>query len=102
MYSFICGSRNSLLRRAAIFKVEEETKSPLSQILGYLETKYKLEGIITQKMLLEYQRDKLYNETKMRTNHGKLFKSRDHELVSINRFSTWLIKGNNQARSETM
>ncbi|KAF9748554.1 hypothetical protein NGRA_3491, partial [Nosema granulosis] len=95
MYSSLWGSRNSSLRRAAILKVEEETKSHLSQILGYLKTKYGLEGIITQKMLLESQRGKLYNEIKTRTTHGKLLKARDHEIVSINGSSTWLFKGNN-------
>ncbi|EQB61450.1 hypothetical protein NAPIS_ORF00970 [Vairimorpha apis BRL 01] len=100
MYNSIIETKNSSLRRAAILKVEEDNKSHLSQIVGYLGTKYKLTGIVTPKMLVEAQHGMLNNEIKKRTNHGKLFKARDHELVSIRDFSTWLMKGNNQARSE--
>ncbi len=39
MYTSLCGSRNSSLRRAAILKVKNVTKSHLSQILGYLRTR---------------------------------------------------------------
>ena len=44
----------------------------------------------------------LYNEIDKRTNHKKLFKARTHDLVSIMDFSTWFIKGNNQAKSEAI
>ncbi|EQB60357.1 hypothetical protein NAPIS_ORF02072 [Vairimorpha apis BRL 01] len=100
MYNSLSAARNSSLRRAAILKVEEDNKSHLSQIVGYLMTKYKLAGIVTPKVLIVAQFEMLNNEIKKRTNHGKLFKARDHELVSIRDSSTWLMKGNNQARSK--
>lgn len=100
MYNSLNESRNSSLRRAAILKVEEDTQSHLSQIESYLKIKYGFEGIVSPKMLVVAQQDMLYNEIKKRTNHGKLYKARDHELVSIRDSSTWLVKGNNQARSE--
>lgn len=100
MFNSLDESRNSSHRRAAILKVEEDTKSHLSQIVGYLRTKYSFEGLVTQKALVESQGALLYSEIKKRTNHAKLYKARDHELVSMKGSSTWLVKGNNQARSE--
>ncbi|EQB59819.1 hypothetical protein NAPIS_ORF02647 [Vairimorpha apis BRL 01] len=102
MHQSLYGSSNRSLRRAAILKVEEEISSHLSLIVGYLKVRYCLEGTISSKMLVEAQLNKLYNEIKTRTNHGKLYKARDHEQVSIEGSSTWLVKGNNQARSEAV
>lgn len=55
-------TRNSSLRHAAILKVKEDKKSHLLQIVGYLPTKYKLEGIVRSKGLRESQMNALYNE----------------------------------------
>ncbi len=92
MHQSLTGSRNSSLRRAAILKVEEKNHSHLSQIVGYLKTKYGIEGTVTPKLLIESQRDELYNEIKKRTNHGNLYKARDHDLVCVKGSSTWLTK----------
>ncbi|EQB60316.1 hypothetical protein NAPIS_ORF02093 [Vairimorpha apis BRL 01] len=82
-YNSLSKTKNSSLRRVAILKLKEDNKSHLLHIVGYLKTMYELAGIVIPKMLI----------IKKRTNHEKLFKAKDHELLSI--------KGNNQARSET-
>ncbi|EQB60017.1 enzymatic polyprotein endonuclease reverse, partial [Vairimorpha apis BRL 01] len=79
-YNSLSEFRNSSLRRAVILKEEENNKSHLSQIIGYLWNKYELSGIVTTRMLI----------IKKRTNHGNEHKDS----------STLLVKENNQTRSE--
>ena len=102
LFSSLNEPRNSSLKRAAILKVEEENSYHMALIKVYLKVRYSLDRDIYLKTLVEAQKAMLYNEIDKRTNHKKLFKARTHDLVSIRDSSTWLIKGNNQARSEAI
>ena len=64
MYSSLDESKNSSLKRAAILKVKEDSKSHLSQVVGYLRTKYHLEALVRPKVLCKTQSLSLYNEIK--------------------------------------
>ena len=50
-------------------------------------------------MLAEAQRASALQQIETRINHEKLFKAKEKELVSIRDSFTWLMKGNDQARS---
>lgn len=50
-------------------------------------------------MLAEAQRASALQQIETRTNHEKLFKAKEKELVSIMDSFTWLMKRNDQARS---
>ncbi|EQB60535.1 hypothetical protein NAPIS_ORF01909 [Vairimorpha apis BRL 01] len=102
MHRSLNETRNSSLRRAAILKSEEACASHLSLIVSYLKIRYSLEEIPSLKVVVEAQKLKLYNEIQNRSNHGKLYKAKTNELISIKDSSTWLTKGNNQARSEAI
>ncbi|KAF9761290.1 hypothetical protein NGRA_2745 [Nosema granulosis] len=100
LYRSLNEAKHSSLRRAAILKNEMESKSHLSQIEAFLLTKYKIEGKMTLENLKEAQKVRLYSDIKGKTYHSKLFRAQEHEIAIVKASSTWLQKGNNQARSE--
>ncbi|KAF9761032.1 hypothetical protein NGRA_2890 [Nosema granulosis] len=76
------------------------SKSHLSQIEAFLLTKYKIEDKLTLENLKEAQKVRLYSDIKGKTYHSKLFRAQEHEIANVKASSTWLQKGNNQAKSE--
>ncbi|TBU12087.1 reverse transcriptase, partial [Hamiltosporidium tvaerminnensis] len=89
-------------RRAAILKVENNNKTHLALIKGFLKVKYRLVEEVTKKSLEEAQLAKLYNEIEKRKLHSKLYKARKNELLSVSGSSRWLKKGNIRPRNEVV
>ncbi|TBU15716.1 hypothetical protein CWI38_0308p0060 [Hamiltosporidium tvaerminnensis] len=95
-------SKEISTRRAAILKVENNNKTHLALIKGFLKLKYRLVEEVTKKSLEEAQLAKLYNEIEKRKLHSKLYNARKNELVSVSDSSRWLKKGNINPRNETV
>ncbi|TBU06349.1 hypothetical protein CWI36_0467p0020 [Hamiltosporidium magnivora] len=72
-------SKEISTRRAAIL-VENNYKTHLALIKGFLKVKYRLVEEITKKSLEEAQLEKLYNEIEKRKHHLKLYNARKNEL----------------------
>ncbi|TBU11212.1 hypothetical protein CWI38_1319p0010 [Hamiltosporidium tvaerminnensis] len=89
-------------RRAAIHKVENNNKTHLALIKGFLKVKYRLVEEVTKKSLEEAQLAKLYNEIEKRKLHSKLYNARKNELVSVSDSSRWLKRGNIRPRNEAV
>ncbi|KAF9761509.1 hypothetical protein NGRA_2600 [Nosema granulosis] len=100
LYRSLNEAKHSSLRRAAILKNEMDSKSYLSQMEVFLLTKYKIEDKLTLENLKEAQKVRFYNDIKGKTYYSKLFRAQEYEIVNVNASSTWMQKGNNQARSE--
>ncbi|KAF9764286.1 hypothetical protein NGRA_0686 [Nosema granulosis] len=77
-----------------------DLKNHLSQIEAFLLTKYKIEDKMTLENLKGAQKVRLYSDIKGKTYHSKLFRAQEHEIANVKVTSTWLQKGNNQARFE--
>ncbi|TBU13435.1 reverse transcriptase [Hamiltosporidium tvaerminnensis] len=84
-------SKEISTRRAAILKVENNNKTHLALIKGFLK-----------KSLEEAQLAKLYNEIEKRKLHSKLYNARKNELVSVSDSSRWLKKGNIRPRNQAV
>ncbi|TBU10503.1 hypothetical protein CWI38_1715p0040, partial [Hamiltosporidium tvaerminnensis] len=95
-------SKEISTRRAAILKVENNNKTHLALIKGFLKVKYRLVEEVTKKSLEEAQLAKLYNEIEKRKLHSKLYNARKNELVSVSDSSRWLKRGNIRPRDEAM
>ncbi|KAK1349054.1 hypothetical protein LUQ84_001735 [Hamiltosporidium tvaerminnensis] len=95
-------SKEISTRRAAITKVENNNKTHLALINGFLKVKYRLIEEVTKKSLEEAQLAKLYNEIEKRKLHSKLYSARKNELVSVSDSSGWLKKGNIRPRNEAV
>ncbi|TBU12064.1 hypothetical protein CWI38_0914p0040 [Hamiltosporidium tvaerminnensis] len=95
-------SKEISTRRAAILKVENNNKTHLALIKGFLKVKYRLVEEVTKKSLEEAQLAKLYNEIEKRKLHSKLYKARKNELVSVSDSSRWLKKENIRPRDEAV
>ncbi|TBU11092.1 hypothetical protein CWI38_1390p0010, partial [Hamiltosporidium tvaerminnensis] len=95
-------SKEISTRRAAILKVENNNKTHLALIKGFLKVKYRLVEEVTKKSLEEAQLAKLYNEIEKRKLHSKLYNARKNELVSVSDSSRWLKKGNIRPRNEAV
>ncbi|TBU11924.1 hypothetical protein CWI38_0978p0020, partial [Hamiltosporidium tvaerminnensis] len=95
-------SKEISTRRAAILKVENNNKSHLALIKGFLKVKYRLVEEVTKKSLEEAQLAKLYNEIEKRKLHSKLYNARKNELVSVSDSSRWLKRGNIRPRNEAV
>ncbi|TBU17925.1 hypothetical protein CWI38_0263p0040 [Hamiltosporidium tvaerminnensis] len=95
-------SKEISTRRAAILKVENNNKTHLALIKGFLKVKYRLVEEVTKKSLEEAQLAKLYNEIEKRKLHSKLYNARKNELVSVSDSSRWLKRGNIRPRDEAV
>ncbi|KAK1350444.1 hypothetical protein LUQ84_000679 [Hamiltosporidium tvaerminnensis] len=95
-------SKEISTRRAAILKVENNNKTHLALIKGFLKVKYRLVEEVTKKRLEEAQLAKLYNEIEKRKLHIKLYNARKNELVSVSDSSRWLKRGNIRPRNEAV
>ncbi|KAK1350924.1 hypothetical protein LUQ84_000199 [Hamiltosporidium tvaerminnensis] len=95
-------SKEISTRRAAILKVENNNKSHLALIKGFLKVKYRLVEEVTKKSLEEAQLAKLYNEIEKRKLHSKLYNARKNELVSVSDSSRWLKRGNIRPQNESV
>ncbi|TBU10606.1 hypothetical protein CWI38_1652p0010 [Hamiltosporidium tvaerminnensis] len=95
-------SKEISTRRAAILKVENNNKSHLALIKGFLKVKYRLVEEVTKKSLDEAQLAKLYNEIEKRKLHSKLYNARKNELVSVSDSSRWLKRGNIRPRNKAV
>ncbi|TBU19116.1 hypothetical protein CWI38_0219p0010, partial [Hamiltosporidium tvaerminnensis] len=95
-------SKEISTRRAAILKVENNNKTHLALIKGFLKVKYRLAEEVTKKSLEEAQLAKLYNEIEKRKLHSKLYNARKNELVSVSDSSRWLKRGNIRPRNEAV
>ncbi|TBU13432.1 hypothetical protein CWI38_0432p0010 [Hamiltosporidium tvaerminnensis] len=95
-------SKEISTRRAAILKVENNNKTHLALIKGFLKVKYRLVEEVTKKSLEEAQLAKLYNEIEKRKLHSKLYNARKNELVSVSDSSRWLKRGNIRPRNEAV
>ncbi|TBU13544.1 hypothetical protein CWI38_0400p0050 [Hamiltosporidium tvaerminnensis] len=95
-------SKEISIRRAAILKVENNNKTHLAQIKGFLKVKYRLVEEVTKKSLEKSQLTKLYNEIEKRKLHSKLYNARKNELVSVSDSSSWLKRGNIRPGNEAV
>ncbi|KAK1347684.1 hypothetical protein LUQ84_002947 [Hamiltosporidium tvaerminnensis] len=95
-------SKEISIRRAAILKLENNNKTHLALIKGFLKVKYRLVEEVTKKSLEEAQLAKLYNEIEKRKLHSKLYNARKNELVSVSDSSRWLKRGNIRPRNEAV
>ncbi|KAK1349735.1 hypothetical protein LUQ84_001383 [Hamiltosporidium tvaerminnensis] len=95
-------SKEISTRRAATLKVENNNKTHLALIKGFLKVKYRLVEEVTKKNLEEAQLAKLYNEIEKRKLHSKLYNARKNELVSVSDSSRWLKRGNIRPRNEAV
>ncbi|KAK1350176.1 hypothetical protein LUQ84_001150 [Hamiltosporidium tvaerminnensis] len=95
-------SKEISTRRAEILNVENNNKTHLALIKGFLKVKYRLVEEVTKKSLEEAQLAKLYNEIEKRKLHSKLYKARKNELVSVSDSSRWLKRGNIRPRNEAV
>ncbi|TBU10885.1 reverse transcriptase, partial [Hamiltosporidium tvaerminnensis] len=102
LLDFLEKSKEISTRRAAILKVENNNKTHLALIKGFLKVKYKLAEEVTKKSLEEAQLAKLYNEIEKRKLHSKLYNARKNELVSVSDSSRWLKRGNIRPRNEAV
>ncbi|TBU20063.1 reverse transcriptase, partial [Hamiltosporidium tvaerminnensis] len=88
--------------RAAILKLENNNKTHLALIKGFLKVKYRLVEEVTKKSLEEAQLTKLYNEIEKRKLHSKLYNAKKNRLVSVSDSSRWLKIGNIRPRDEAV
>ncbi|TBU06893.1 hypothetical protein CWI38_2489p0020 [Hamiltosporidium tvaerminnensis] len=95
-------SKEISTRRAAILNVENNNKTHLALIKGFLKVKYRLVEEVTKKSLEEAQLAKLYNEIEKRKLHSKLYNARKNVLVSVSDSSRWLKRGNIRPRNEAV
>ncbi|TBU07286.1 hypothetical protein CWI38_2422p0010, partial [Hamiltosporidium tvaerminnensis] len=95
-------SKEISTRRAAILKVENNNKTHLALIKGFLKVKYRLVEEVTKKSLEEAQLAKLYNEIEKRKLHSKLYNARNNELECVSDSSRWLKRGNIRPRNEAV
>ncbi|KAK1349279.1 hypothetical protein LUQ84_001460 [Hamiltosporidium tvaerminnensis] len=95
-------SKEISTRRAAILKVENNNKTHLALIKGFLKVKYRLVEKVIKKSLKEAQLAKLYNEIEKRKLNSKLYNARKNELVSVSDSSRWLKRGNIRPRNEAV
>ncbi|TBU20463.1 reverse transcriptase [Hamiltosporidium tvaerminnensis] len=79
-------SKEISTRRAAILKVENNNKTHLALIKGFLKVNYRLVEEVIKKSLEEAQLAKLYNEIEKRKLYSKLYNARKNELVSVTVF----------------
>ena len=93
-------SKRTSTRRAAILKVEKDSKSHLALINGYLKAKYTIEETVTRQGLCEAQVKSLLTNIKSKQLHQRLYRACDHDLVSVKDSSMWLTKGNIKPRDE--
>ncbi|TBU00191.1 hypothetical protein CWI36_1717p0010 [Hamiltosporidium magnivora] len=85
-----------------LHSMENNNKTHLSLIKGFLKVKYRLVEEVTKKSLEEAQLAKLYNEIEKRKLHSKLYNARKNELVSVSDSSRWLKRGNIRPRNEAV
>ncbi|KAK1348154.1 hypothetical protein LUQ84_002530 [Hamiltosporidium tvaerminnensis] len=96
-------SKENSTRRAEILKVENNNKTNLSLIKGFLKVKYRLVEEVTKKSLEEAQLTKLYNEIEKQKLYSKLYDAKKNVLeVSVSDSSRWLKKGNIRPRNEAV
>ncbi|TBU11464.1 reverse transcriptase [Hamiltosporidium tvaerminnensis] len=81
---------------------ENNNKTHLALIKGFLKVKYRLVEEVTKKSLDEAQLAKLYNEIEKRKLHSKLYNARKNELVSVSDSSRWLKRRNIRPRNEAV
>ena len=72
LYNTLIESKNISLRKAAILQVMKEEKVSTALIKEFLKNKYHIEDEITLENLEIAQKNKLYNEIKIKTRHEKL------------------------------
>ncbi|TBU12628.1 RhoGAP domain-containing protein, partial [Hamiltosporidium tvaerminnensis] len=90
------------LEKTAILKVENNNKTHLALIKGFLKVKYRLVEEVTKKSLEEAQLAKLYNEIEKRKLHSKLYNARKNEFASVSQSSRWLKEENIRPRDEVV
>ncbi|TBU12894.1 hypothetical protein CWI38_0592p0010 [Hamiltosporidium tvaerminnensis] len=95
-------SKEISTRRAAILRVENNNKTHLALIKGFLKVKYRLVEEVIKKSLEEAQLAKLYNEIEKRKLYSKLYNARKNELLSVSDSSRWLKRGNIRPRNEAV
>ncbi|TBU11605.1 hypothetical protein CWI38_1120p0010, partial [Hamiltosporidium tvaerminnensis] len=95
-------SKEISTRRAAILKVENNNKTHLALIKGFLKVKYRLVEEVTKKSFEEAQLGKLYNEVEKRKLYSKLYNARKNQLASVSDSSRWLKRGNIRPRNEAL
>ncbi|TBU11951.1 hypothetical protein CWI38_0965p0010, partial [Hamiltosporidium tvaerminnensis] len=93
-------SKEISTRRAAILMVENNNKTHLTLIKGFLKVKYRLVEEVTYKSLEEAQLTKLHNEIEKRKLHLKLYNARKNDPLSVSDSSIWLNKGNIRPHNE--
>ncbi|KAK1347650.1 hypothetical protein LUQ84_002913 [Hamiltosporidium tvaerminnensis] len=82
--------------------MENNNKTQLALIKGFLNVKYRLVEEVTKKSLEEAQLAKILKEIEKRKLHSKLYNARKNELVSFSDFSRWLKKGNIKTQSSSV
>ena len=87
-------------RRAAILKVEEESKTHLELIDKYLNIRYKMEDPVNRESLEKAQKQSLYDEIRKKFNHEKLYRATSNPIASIIESYAWLKHGNITPRDE--
>ncbi|TBU11668.1 hypothetical protein CWI38_1091p0010, partial [Hamiltosporidium tvaerminnensis] len=90
------------LEKTAIIKMENNNKTHLAIIKGFLKVKYRLVEEVTKKSLGEAQLAKLSNEIEKRKLHSKLYNARKNELVNVSDSSRWLKRGNIRPLNEAV
>ncbi|TBT99757.1 hypothetical protein CWI36_1859p0010, partial [Hamiltosporidium magnivora] len=95
-------SKEISTKRAAILEVDNNNKTHLALIKGFLKVKYRLVEEVTKKSLEEAQLAKLCNEIEKRKLPSKLYYARKNELVSVSDSSRWLKRGNIRPRNEAV
>ncbi|KAL6121651.1 hypothetical protein NUSPORA_01404 [Nucleospora cyclopteri] len=74
--------RHRSIRRAVILSVEKKKSSHLTLIISYLSNKYNIGHLeIELPILLDAQKEYLYNKIKDNTLHSKLYKCAENPLV---------------------
>ncbi|KAI5169770.1 hypothetical protein PAEPH01_0985 [Pancytospora epiphaga] len=81
-------------RCAAIYKVEAEYHSHLSNIKEYLRVRYAMAEEVTAKSLGAAQIAQLYSDILKKDRHKKLYNVRENEQALVVDFSVWLKHGN--------
>ena len=87
-------------RRAAILHNEQEAKSHLALIRGYLAAKYHVAAEATTQQLTEAQQNTLYGEIRKKLVHQRLYRAAENSAVSVEDSALWLRKGNIAPREE--
>ena len=87
-------------RRAAILRVETESKSHMSLIREFLKAQYSTDELITRENLMESQKASLYSKINTKVLYKKLYRASENSMVSIKDSSVWLKRGNIKPREE--